>query len=189
MNPSDFGTYIDRINKSKWVIRIAGMVVFLTFIKLLVNACSDTGINSDFPTGTSAFSRSKGVFVCEAQVQPQRVIWHSSVITIREAWVEREVKTEHPLVWFHRLKQSGDYLLCFRLQEGQRPIANDNLFFVPVGSGTSFGYFYGGSIFWQTLTPDEFDRNKEKILLRQFERGESQPAFEAKWMSLMAPAR
>jgi hypothetical protein len=70
-----------------------------------------------------AEAKQNGTFVAQLAVVPETISWKGKKIRFREAWVEERLEENGNLIIPY--KRTGDYNICFTLQEG------NNIFFEP----------------------------------------------------------
>jgi hypothetical protein len=153
-------------------INVAALILIATIIKFGLNILLDDGLGYDYPASSMAQSQQTGVFASIVKIDPKSFPFQNYNIVFGEAWVEREVKTTHPFIWFSRLTFEGNYFLCFTLA-GEKNIfiprsANQPFFTLGVGEPGSFTNFSDGKLFYHEISSGNFaDHDAEGCLVRE----------------------
>jgi hypothetical protein len=167
---------LERVLKSRPRLhRVSNWIAILfiaTLGKVVFNMAIDNGINWDYAQHSESYSKWNGVFICKVEAEPSSFIWHGTPVTFREIWIEREVHTDHPLIWFWCRTPSGRDLLCFTLRDGDQLFqGSEGPYFITdsgvYGDDSSVGMFQSRKFvsFDDALKPDALDSHRAQLYL------------------------
>jgi hypothetical protein len=168
------------------VLNWVAILFIATLGKVVFNMAIDNGLNWDYAQGSERASKWNDVFVCKVEANPTSFVWHGTNVTFREIWIEREVHTEHPLIWFWHRAPSGSDLLCFTLREGDQLFQGSEgpLFFTDSALyGGGVGEFHSRQFvsFNAELNPDAFDSHRAQLYLVKDSNSPRGQVIELRW--------
>jgi hypothetical protein len=69
-------------------------------------------------------AKTKGVWVQELNIEPKEFTCDGKAITLKEAWLERRVKSTYVAVWLPALTPLEGYCVCFTVGKGEETLCH-----------------------------------------------------------------
>jgi hypothetical protein len=122
---------------------ILALLLIATLVKFWSYNLMSSGL-TDGKQLSSRSSQSKGVYVCAVHANPSTFLWKGILVTIQDVWIERQVLTDHPYIWFSRITPTGRYILCISLHT-DKSLFSDADSFNLVCDDSDFGGIHTGT--------------------------------------------
>jgi hypothetical protein len=146
---------------------LAGVFLTATLVKFILNLSGDNGVSWDFPQFSESAAQRQGIYVCLVKPAPSTFQWNGTTISFHEIWIEHQVHTDHPYIWFSRKTRSGEDYLCFTIDSSRAIFRapNSPIFFSNEAEFSGYGSIGIDKLFYVPLKQGAVARHRANIRL------------------------